>query len=281
MRRINSWLLTLGAAGALALAGCSSAARSVNDEGVARPVAVAEDQSERPARKALVVSLGDERRAPVEKADRPEEKKKEAAEKADRPEEKKKETGPPFKLPDDRGGQLLGKALAPRTPAGTLNPTDRPAPPAAPAPRFAESPATPPAGTALVARIPSPARKDLLRPRLVTDETFDGTLSEPVPPRSPSFDPGKPVAVPAEDVSIPPPLPILAQPTLDRVPVDDFTTEASAEAVLSAPLPRRVTPAPFTRSGVPEPFENRKPLTTKAPDEETSPVADGPAVPKK
>jgi hypothetical protein len=194
--------------------------------------------------------------------------------------QKKEEAGEPFKLPDDRAGRLLGQVLPPRTQQGPLRRHDRPAPPTVPAPKFVEPAAPLPQGTALVSRAPAPTRKNVLRPRLVLDESFDGSLDEPVLPRSPSFEAQKPTHVQSEDVSIPAPLPILAQPTVDRVGADDFTTEASTEAVLSAPLPRRTSPAPFVKGGVPEPFENRKPLTTKAPDEETAPVVDGPAVPK-
>jgi hypothetical protein len=242
MRRMMVWLLGLGAATLLSLEGCS-AERVSSSDASARRVAAAQD--------------GDEK---------PDKQKKEAA-------------AEPFKLPDDRGGQLLGRVLPPRIKAGSLGRPDRPAPPTAPAPKFVQPPATLPPSTALVSRAPAPPKKDKLRPRLVIDESLDGA-TEPVLPRSPSFEAQKLTAVPSEDVSIPPPLPILAQPTLDRVSFDDATTEASTEAALMAPLPRRVTPAPFVRSGVPEPFENRKPLTTKSPDEETAPVVDGPALPK-
>ena len=184
-----------------------------------------------------------------------------------------------FELPRDRTGQLLGQVLPPRTQQGTLNRPNRPAPPTVPAPKFVEPAPALPMGTALVSRAPAP-RKGELRPRLVIDESFEGSLDAPAVPLPPSFAAEKLTAVPAEDVSIPPPLPITAQPTIDRVSADDFTTEASTEAALAAPLPRRTSPAPFVKGGVPEPFENRKPLTTKSPDEETSPVVDGPALPK-
>ena len=242
MRRMMVWLLGLGAAALLSLDGCSADRVSSSNAG-ARRVAAAQD--------------GDAK-----------------------PDKQKKEAAEPFKLPDDRGGQLLGRVLPPRIKAGSLSRPDRPAPPTAPAPKFVEPGTTLPPSTALVSRAPAPPKKDKLRPRLVVDESLGGAMDEPVLPRSPSFEVQKLTAVPSEDVSIPPLLPILAQPTLDRVSFDDATTEASTEAALTAPLPRRTAPAPFVRSGVPEPFENRKPLTTKSPGEETAPVVDGPAVPK-
>lgn len=194
--------------------------------------------------------------------------------------EKDKKHSDPFELPRDKGGQLLGQVLPPRARQGTLNRQDRPAPPTVPAPTFVEPAPSLPAGTALVSRVPTPPRKGELRPRLVNEESFEGAVDEPVLPRAPTFVTEKPTRVPSEDASIPPPPPILAQPTLDRVSADDFTMEASTEAALSATLPVRTSPAPFVKGGVPEPFENRKPLTTKLPDEETVPVADGPSVPK-
>src|SRR5262249_37464577 len=126
-----------------------------------------------------------------------------------------------FELPRDRTGQLLGQVLPPRSKQGPLNRPDRPAPPTVPAPKFVEPAAALPVGTALVSRSPAPPRKGELRPRLVIDESFEGTADEPAVPRSPSFEAEKLTAVPAEDVSIPPPLPIQAQPTLDRVSADD------------------------------------------------------------
>ena len=193
--------------------------------------------------------------------------------------DKKEQPADEFKLPADRTGQLLARELPPRMKAGPLERPDRPAPPTAPGPAFVEPPATLPPGQAAVSRAPAPPRKQV-RPRLVIDESFEGSIDEPVPPQPPSFQTQKPAAVPSEDVSVPPPLPVLAQPTLDRVSFADATTEASTEVVLAAPLPRRTAPAPFVKSGVPEPYENRKPLPTEPPQEGTEPVADGPAVPK-
>lgn len=121
----------------------------------------------------------------------------------------------------------------------------------------------------------------ILHPRGLLEERFDGGLDAPTLPKTPSFAAEKKTFVPSEDVSIPPPLPVLAQPVRDRVATDDFTVEVSTQAVLTAPLPRRSSPAPFTKSRVPEPFENRKPVGTKTPDEKTTPIADGPAIPGK
>ena len=70
---------------------------------------------------------------------------------------------------------------------------------------------------------------------------------------------------------IPPRLPILATPMPERASLDDPTMAASTAAVLAAPPPERTTPAPYTRMGVPDPFEHRRPLTLRVPPEGTAP----------
>lgn len=196
-------------------------------------------------------------------------------------EAKKAESGQPFALPDDAAGQLLGKVLPPRSRVGAFVPRTQPGARPTTLPRFVQPTPPLPPGITVVARMPDPMPKVTLQPRGLLVERFGEALDAPALPKTPTFEAEKKTAVPSEDVSIPPPLPILAVPLLDRVAVDDFTVEASIQAVLTAPLPRREEPAPFTKAGVPEPFENRRPLGTKNPDEKTTPVADGPAIPGK
>jgi hypothetical protein len=50
------------------------------------------------------------------------------------------------------------------------------------------------------------------------------------------------------------------------------TSAASRAAALSGSLPNRVTPAPFVRQHIPDPFEHRKALRLRPPAaEESSP----------
>jgi hypothetical protein len=192
----------------------------------------------------------------------------------------KAEKGSPFRLPEDQAGKLLGAVLPPVKRHGPLDDPNRPAPPPVPLPRFAELPSALPSSAAGVTQLPAPPRRETLMPRLVIEEGNALASETPSVPAAPSFVAGKRTSVPAEDAAIPPPLPPQATPLPDRVSLDDATVEASTQAVLAAPLPRRETATPFTKTAVPEPFENRRPLATKVPDEAPAPVADGPVTPK-
>jgi hypothetical protein len=81
--------------------------------------------------------------------------------------------------------------------------------------------------------------------------------------------------VEAEDVAIPPPLPLLASLVRDRVSLDDATMDASTKAVLTAPQRRRATPIPFVRVSVPEPYEHRQAMPLSLLEEWRTPEADG------
>jgi hypothetical protein len=74
----------------------------------------------------------------------------------------------------------------------------------------------------------------------------------------------------APDVNQPAPLPILATPQPDRAPLTDVTSESSRAAALSGALPSRVTPAPFVRQQIPDPFEHQKALRLRSPIAEDS-----------
>jgi hypothetical protein len=93
-----------------------------------------------------------------------------------------------------------------------------------------------------------------------------------------SFPAGKRTRLPSVDVNQPLPLPLLAQPVPDRAPLDDATGEASHTAALAAAPPRRGTPAPFLRLGLPDPFENR--LPPRATMEEVLPAPGPSRLPK-
>jgi hypothetical protein len=110
-----------------------------------------------------------------------------------------------------------------------------------------------------VGRWPVRPRRTALRPEAATQERIDH-FGGPVPaPREPSFPTGRLVKVESEHVAVPPALPPMAKPVVDRVPLEDPTRDASTAAVLRAPPPRRDTPVPFARRAVPEPFEHRGP----------------------
>jgi hypothetical protein len=188
----------------------------------------------------------------------------------------KAEKAVPFRLPNDQAGRLLGQVLPPDAKPGSLNNPAPQAPSAFPSPRLDEPRLGMPGTQAIMSRLPAPVRKKEARPRLVVEEGLGEALGDPVAPQRPAFAVSRRTRIASEDVAIPPPLPVIAQPLPDRVPLDDATAEASTAAVLTAEMPPRTSPIPFVRARVPEPFANRRPLTTRIPDEEPTPVVDAP-----
>src|SRR5262249_54227054 len=82
----------------------------------------------------------------------------------------RKTKGAPFARPDGPGGRLLAETLAP---AGKVGPLNNPAPSRPPAPpllRFTETAPAAPEGEPLVTRLPNPAPRRKLEPRLVVEE---------------------------------------------------------------------------------------------------------------
>jgi hypothetical protein len=93
---------------------------------------------------------------------------------------------------------------------------------------------------------------------------------------------GPRVRIDSPDVNQPIPLPLLGQPTLDRVSLDDPTLDASTAAALALSPPLRKNPAPFVRLVLPNPFEYRDSGRLRnPPEEDTMPVTATPRVPGK
>lgn len=198
----------------------------------------------------------------------------------DRKDGKKEESGPPFKLPGDAAGKLLGQVLPPTPRPGALNSPTRAVPPAATPPRLATlEPALP--DVPGPRPVPPKERSAATRPAVVTEEAVDEAFDVPTVPVVPSFETLKKERERSESVHVPPPLPYLATRPDDPVPLDDPTFEASVAATLAAPLPERTRAVPFTVITVPEPFELRRPASTPPLEEGTGVVAGTPVVPKK
>jgi hypothetical protein len=185
--------------------------------------------------------------------------------------------GAAFKLPADVGGKALAQVLPPTGRPGVLDNPSRPAPPDAPAPKLAALRPTLPEMPPPSPKVPEQGKGP--RPRTVTEEPLDEGFGTPAQPERPSFEAGEKAKEPSESVHVPPPLPHLATAPADRVPLDDPTLEASTAAVLAGKMPQRTTPLPFVRLSVPEPFEWRIPLLTKAPEEATTPRGPTPTKP--
>ena len=139
---------------------------------------------------------------------------------------------PPFQFPEDAGGLLLAKVLPPVDVPGPLN-DPNPAPRhATPAPGL-ESPTLSlplPPSQAPPPPVPGERTRKTPAPRLVIEEVLGLGRGDPEPPQPRSFFVGDRTRLPSIDVNEPISLPILAQPTADRAPLDDPTVEASTAA---------------------------------------------------
>ncbi len=176
---------------------------------------------------------------------------------------------PPFQFPDDRGGALLSKLLAPDVPH---EPVGQATQPRRSGPNGVETPdLLPPVAPAPLPRLPLAKGNSPLRPRLVLPETLDGPTLEALP-SAPPLPAGELTRVPSVDVNQPVPLPLLGQPLSDRAPIEDVTAEASSAAVVAGPVPQRTAPAPFVKNNLPDPFEFRRPVgPTASPAEQPIP----------
>lgn len=192
----------------------------------------------------------------------------------------REEKGEPFKLPEDQAGQMLSRILPPTERVGPLDNPGRVVPPLPPPPNFTGTLPPLPTIEPPAPQLPLARPKKQARPHLVVPESFGGEPVEPSVPVKPAFTTENRTRVESEDVVIPPPLPVLAAPMVDRAPLDDATTEASLESVLASPVPVRVNLVPFQKVGVPDPFENRKPLTVEVPTEKKEPESGPPQVGK-
>jgi hypothetical protein len=183
----------------------------------------------------------------------------------------KEADAPPFHFPDDVGGALLAKVLPPTDVKGPLN-----APNAGPrrlpsSAGFDAPPSTLPPSLALPPRLSAERTRKPLAPHLTVDETLGLNRGDPEPPQPRSFVTGDRIRLPSVDANQPIPLPILAHPTADRAPLDDPTLEASAEAALAAPLPQRTKAVPYFRVTLPDPYDNRRPLSLPTPADDGTP----------
>jgi hypothetical protein len=187
-----------------------------------------------------------------------------------------------FQFPADKGGKLLDETLRPPQKladeaAAASQPKRLKAPPAVEQPSVALTmPALPMARPGLVPKAAP------LRPHVLPEEApLTAYRSDPARVNIQHLPTGAPVRLATVDVNLPPPLPILANPGIDRAPLDDPTSEDSLKNALAAVPPIRSNPAPFVRLILPDPFENAQTVRLRAlPPEEQSP-ATGPVRPPK
>jgi hypothetical protein len=187
-----------------------------------------------------------------------------------------------FAFPADRSGALLGALLIPgaETSSGIRV---TPGPQTLPPPSAVARPSVPlPDNQSVLPRRSVEAAAPAVRPHMLAEGLpLSSYHADPRPPVSLDLPAGAPVRLTSRDVNRPVSLPILAQPGVDRVPLDDPTVEDSLRAVLAATPPVRTTPAPFGRQQLPDPFENAQTVKLKTlPPEETSPSSGAPQPPK-
>jgi hypothetical protein len=177
-----------------------------------------------------------------------------------------------FRFPDDPGGRVVARVLAPPEflPVNKQQ-TQR----TKPAPRSLEHPSVPlPQQIASLPRLNEGKLGRPPLPQLVTPEPLLGIEeSFGALPQSLSFPALDRVKIVTPDVAVPVTLERMAQPVAEKVATTDPTLDASKAAVLSEPLPSRETPVPFLKLTLPDPFENQE--TGRLPATEPEALPDG------
>ncbi len=176
--------------------------------------------------------------------------------------------------PNDSAGKLLAELLAPAPKLPPLE-TTSPRPKRLSPPRriVTPDPGLPPAQLVPSrSRVEGQARPVLPRP-LPEGLPFAHYQRDPLPPQRIEFPAGERVRVASADVNEPVALPKLTIRPMDATPADDPTAAASTAAALSAAPPPRVTPAPFLRLTLPDPFEHRDVLRLPRPNTDHEPPA--------
>ncbi|MBV9121777.1 MAG: hypothetical protein JO112_00275, partial [Planctomycetes bacterium] len=150
--------------------------------------------------------------------------------------------------PQDRGGELLSRELAPSEKLPPL-PGDEGCPPRHwPERHLLQHPEPPlPSVRTEPVRLSIQSTPRTPRPSSPPDNPslVDGIALYPALPEPPPLWAGPRLHVPSPDVGQLPLVPLLSPGPNNRVPLTDPTTEASRTAALAAPLPVRTNPAPF------------------------------------
>jgi hypothetical protein len=186
-----------------------------------------------------------------------------------------------FAFPRDACGALLLRVLPPQDTAGQSSQAAAPVP--WQAPRRFEVPNQPLPPEPAPGLVPALTLKDAwapLRPHLLSSEDLEMPLERVQLPAVPLLPMAERARIAAVDIEQPVALPILAQPVAERASLEDPTMDASTAIALAAVLPQRAQPVPFLRLTVPEPYENRRPLTLAIPPEATDPWTATPQTPK-
>lgn len=189
--------------------------------------------------------------------------------------------GKPFQFPADKGGKVLANLLKPEDRlASPLH--DLPPGPLTQAPPSAIGhPSVPLPGTPAGSVSPPAPKAPALRPHMLPEGApFSAYQRDPSTPAQREFATGVTIGLPSRDVARPVSLGYLGLPSLDRIPLEEPTAEASLASALAAAPPERTTPIPFTPLNLPDPFANAQTVKLRTPPaEETSPLASQPRLP--
>jgi hypothetical protein len=165
--------------------------------------------------------------------------------------------GRTFPFPDDAGGKVLAKSLAPAAPP-PMPVADKTGPRERRLPAFLDGPLPAlPAAAVHVPRLPVPVGKEVRPVALAERVPPDlGGRVQRLPERV-ELPTGPLVRQDGRDVSKPAELPILSnRPVPDRAPLTDPTVEFTAKSVISLSLPLRSVQVGFLRIPLPDPFEH-------------------------
>ncbi len=173
-----------------------------------------------------------------------------------------------FSFPPDKTGKLLERLLKPAAKNPFTGTLAQQKPPGA---ARIEKPELP------LATFPDPpprAKPETggpVRPRPLPEEPpLFGLKVQPVPPGKVKLPPGTLIRLQSRDIHQPIPLPVLGLMQPDRAPLTDPTVEASTAAALANAMPQRLTPAPFVRLNLPDPFEHAQAVRLRTPPPENA-----------
>jgi hypothetical protein len=189
--------------------------------------------------------------------------------------------GDGFAFPKDAAGVVLLRLLKPADVGGQPEKATRPKPWKSPkSPELSMGPLPPTPAQGLVPALSGQGKGMPPQPHLVSPEDLGMPEERVQLPVEPVLAATERARADSIDVHQPAALPMLARAVPDRASLEDPTADASNAAALAATLPQRLMPAPFLRLTVPEPYENRRPLTLPVPPESAEPITATPQPPR-
>lgn len=170
-----------------------------------------------------------------------------------------------FEYPADLGGKAVAKAVTPAMPAFT--PTEKFA--FVPKPRAVPARVIDPDPVSKATYVPPPVlspRPGNVKPTAPPERVpVELGLGADVVPAKPTFPVAAGITERAQDVKVPPRLPILGRPPIDRVSLEDPTTEYGHAAIAAPRVKVAVGLSAFLKVTLPDPFELAAQVKPKVP----------------